>query len=82
MIQEIYVIYDKIAEDCGPIMNIKNEGVALRAFRYSVAQADGADSEFGLYKLGTIDSSTMEVKLEKTPVQVHVPQVVQGVKDA
>lgn len=68
----LYVIFDRVAEESGPIFEAKNDGTAARAARDLVASAKGAKAhEFQLLKLGTIDHETNAITTLGVPVDVH-----------
>lgn len=62
MKQQLYVIYDVIAEVSGPTFEAINDGVANRAFKMRVAQESVPyivnETDFELYHIGEIDKTT------------------------
>lgn len=68
---ELYVIYDKVAMESGPVFEAKNQGVAQRNFVRFMAKTDSGE-DFRLLRLGTIDHDTQLVELEDVPVEVPV----------
>jgi hypothetical protein len=44
MIYRLYTVFDKVAEEAGPIFQAKNDGVALRNFG-SILQSQGLNPE-------------------------------------
>ena len=68
---EIYVIYDKVAQESGPIFEAKNEAVAQRQFVRVVGQAPDPD-DFRLLRIGVMEHDTSVVTLEVPPVEVPV----------
>lgn len=68
----LYVIFDRVAEESGPIFEAKNDGTAARAARDLVATAKGARAhEFQLLKLGTIDHEKNAITPLPVPEDVH-----------
>lgn len=55
MTKRIYVVFDRIAEESGPIFEAKNDAVALRQFRRMQQEHPVDWSEFDLYCLGEVD---------------------------
>ena len=52
----MYVVYDRVAEESGPIFEAKNDGTAARAARELVAALRALRrTSFSFWKLGTID---------------------------
>lgn len=65
----VYTIFDKVAEDAGPIFTAKNDAVAARAARHALRDADVRD--FDLVKIGEYDA--VKVRLypcERVSVQM------------
>ncbi|WNK14049.1 MAG: nonstructural protein [Microvirus sp.] len=61
----VYTIYDKVAEEAGPVFQARNDGVAARAFR--ILLKDSRQDEHRLYQVGEFDSEkvmlfTMDAK--------------------
>lgn len=67
----LYVIYDMLAEESGPIYESKNDATALRQFKRVFEQRpDSEMSSFKLLRLGTIDHTSSRVTLEDVPEEV------------
>lgn len=61
----LYTIYDRVAEEMGPIMMAPNDGVAMRGYRAALQQVCPSDSDaYWLYYIGDVDIETMVI----TPV--------------
>lgn len=58
MKSNIYVIYDRVAEESGPIYEAKNDGVALRKYQATIVQNNMIPGDFKLLKLASIDHET------------------------
>lgn len=55
----IYTIYDKVANECGPIYQAKNDGVAFRAFINLIGENSTVNpSDYDVYCLGEFDTET------------------------
>jgi hypothetical protein len=68
---KLYVIYDRAAQEAGPIMECKNDQVAARAFKDAMKAAiAGSEDEFWLYCVGEYDRQTMYVSGETTRVEI------------
>jgi len=57
----LYVIFDKIAKESGPIFEAKNDGVALRNYRSLLEKEKINQNEYSLHLLGRYEHSTMSV---------------------
>lgn len=53
----LYTIYDKVAEECGPLFQSKSDAVASRAYRTSLANVHDTD-DYKLLRVGYIDKET------------------------
>lgn len=63
MKMNLYVVYDKIAGECGPVFEAKNDAVALRQYRHLVASNPGfVQDDFELMQVGTMDKETMVIE--------------------
>lgn len=69
MIQKMYTIYDKIAQEAGPIYTAKNHGIAFRQKRQAIAQAE-IKEDFDLLYLGDFETETMLITPNKTPIHI------------
>lgn len=71
----LYVIFDRVAEESGPVFEAKNDGTASRAARDLVVTAKGASPiEFQLLMLGTIDHEKNVINALPAPQDVHFMQ--------
>lgn len=53
---KVYVIYDTVAEEAGPLMPLKNDKLAVRMFHYSLQQQKVENpKDFQLMCLGEYD---------------------------
>nr|WAE43365.1 MAG: nonstructural protein [Microviridae sp.] len=61
MIMRLYVMYDSVANEAGPIYEAKNRGVALRSYQQAMLKCDHP-TEFLLYEIGTFDHESLDLK--------------------
>lgn len=72
----LYTVYDRVAEEAGPCFLAVNDGVAVRAYRNLVKQEGVvSEDEYILYRVGSYESKSMEVRGEE-PVRVVVPPIM------
>lgn len=76
----VYTIYDRVAEEAGPLFLAVNDAVALRSYRQLVQSAGVvAEEEYTLYKIGSYDSKTM--KVDGVPlIKVVVPPIMDDMR--
>lgn len=74
----IYTIYDKVAEECGPLFQAKSDAVACRAYRTSLANVQDTD-DYKLLRVGYIDKETgiitSQIPEEIDPFSVIITEV-------
>lgn len=59
----LYVVYDKIAGECGPVFEAKNDGVAMRQYRHLINENPTViQDDFSLMQVGTIDKESMIIE--------------------
>jgi len=57
--KKLYVIYDKVAEESGPIFEAKNDGTALRNYNIFMQKTSPDNlADYELYCVGEIDHET------------------------
>ena len=61
MTYNIYTIYDKVSEECGPVFQAKNFGVAKRYVEDLVKNNPIKLDEYTLYQLASFDSETLKL---------------------
>lgn len=62
----LFVVYDKVAEESGPIFEAKNTALAQRQYRQLVARQVNCDpADFRLLRLGSIDHHTQAIRIEE-----------------
>jgi hypothetical protein len=76
----LYVIYDRLAEESGPILECKNDSVAVRAYKRALeSQKAGADDEYWLYCVGEFDNREMVFTYSKPRrVEINKAEVRDG----
>lgn len=57
----VYVIYDVIAEESGPLFTAKNDGVARRQYEVSRDKNGFSEEDFVLKRIGWFDPETMMI---------------------
>lgn len=67
----LYVIYDKVAQESGPVFSAKNDGVAMRSYVQTIKQAD--PSEYSLLKVATYNTEPVSVEGINPPQDIVVP---------
>lgn len=65
----MYVVYDKLAQESGPVVECKNNAVAVRQFRLMIEKT-GRPEEYQLLYLGKINHDTQEMELLPIPEEV------------
>lgn len=78
MKNRMYVVYDRVAEEGGPVFVAVNDGVARRQYRALLQQVSPVDIDsYKLYLVGEYDTDSMEVQSIYPPLEV-VMQIPQG----
>nr|WAE43852.1 MAG: nonstructural protein [Microviridae sp.] len=71
----LYVIYDTLAEESGPILECKNDHVAVRAYKRAMENTRaGTNAEYWLYYVGNFDNVSMVLNPEK-PRRIEINNV-------
>lgn len=69
----MYTVYDKVAEEAGPLFTAKNDGVAARNFRNLLEQNQVQEKEeFKLLYMGEFDTSSCKATFWIQPKEVIV----------
>lgn len=64
MPNKIYTIFDRVAEQAGPLFEAPNDGVAMRAFRNTLERTPSYQlGDYRLYRLGTFDPEAMKMEI-------------------
>lgn len=69
MKQKLYVIFDKVAEEAGPVQCAKNDGIARRMFRQAIKDAP-FPGDFKILCIGEYDSDTVEFSIYNPPNEI------------
>lgn len=77
MKQNLYVIYDVLAEECGPVMQAPNDKVAARAY-YNLIEtvAQRSRNDYRLMMCGTVETNTGEIFGYAAPSVVNVDAIM------
>ena len=65
----LYTIYDKVAEETGPLFEAKSDAVASRSARTLLAEVQTVD-DFKLLRVGYSDKTTGMITCEVFPVEI------------
>ena len=82
MINELFTIYDKVAQEAGPIFQAKNLYVAMRYVNEMIKDNKINLSEYDLVRLGTFDSESMSISVLSKADAVELSNVPTYVDDA
>lgn len=85
MKNRIYTIYDRVAEECGPIWEAKNDGIAQRGYQKFMAESHSPyfeETDYMLLCIGTVDKTTSLIEpFEPQEVTVNF-KMHEEIKDA
>ena len=65
----LYTIYDKVAQETGPLFEAKSDAVASRSARNLLSEVQNVD-DFKLLRVGYSDKTTGKITCEVTPVEI------------
>ena len=82
MINELFTIYDKVAQEAGPIFQAKNLYVAMRYVKDMIKDNNINLTEYDLVRLGTFDSESMSLSVLSKADAVELSNVPSYVDDA
>jgi uncharacterized protein YehS (DUF1456 family) len=73
MLMNMYVVYDRVAKESGPVFEAKNDDVALRKLRHEFESAKvDIQDDMKLYRVGIIDHEINTiVTVETDPVEIY-----------
>lgn len=77
MYMSLYVIRDKIADECGPVFQAKNDGVARRSvFKYLENVSEVDRDGYSLMRIGGWDNESMKLTQEwpAEPIDIYIPK--------
>ena len=66
----LYVIYDQVAQEGGPIFQAINDGVARRSYKAFLAQSQVEPNEYKLICVGVYNAETMHIDSFDVPLDV------------
>lgn len=79
---EIFTIYDKVAQEAGPIFQAKNLYVAMRYVNEMIKDNKINLTEYDLVRLGSFDSESMSLSVFPKADAVQLSDCVTFVDDA
>lgn len=82
MINELFTIYDKVAQEAGPIFQAKNLYVAMRYVKDMIKDNNINLTEYDLVRLGSFDSESMTFTVLPKADAVELSNVSTYVDDA
>jgi len=65
----LYTIYDKVAQETGPLFEAKSDAVASRSARNLLSEVQNVD-DFKLLRVGYSDKTTGKITVEPVPVEI------------
>ncbi len=75
MTLSVYVLFDRVAEECGPVWAAKNDAVAIRNARIQLKEVRA--DEYRLYCLGSLDTERVELKAVDKAREIVLPEYVE-----
>ncbi len=75
MTLSVYVLYDRVAEECGPVWAAKNDATAIRNARIQLKEV--RTDEYRLYCLGSLDTERVELKAVDKAREIFLPEYVE-----
>lgn len=79
---ELFTIYDKVAQEAGPIFQAKNLYVAMRYVKDMIKDNNINLTEYDLVRLATFDSESMSISVLPKADAVELSNVPTFVDDA
>lgn len=67
---QLYVVYDRVAEESWPVFEQRTDAAALRAFGMAIVQQKASAEDFQLLRVGCIDHHTNVLVVASPPVEV------------
>lgn len=61
MVMKLYALYDRVAEESGPIAEAKNDGVALRMYQHMLASKQLPPDDYQLICVGEWNRDTLDI---------------------
>lgn len=69
----LYTVYDRVAEEGGPVFQSKNEGTAIRAYKQLLQGSPAPAHEYSLVCLGEYENDPAKIVAYDTPYTVQLP---------
>lgn len=69
----LFVVFDRVAEESGPIFEAVNVGVALRKYREILKNSSVSPDEYKLLQIATFDHATNKLVSFERPEEVMNP---------
>lgn len=73
MILSVYTIFDRMAEESGPVFTAKNDAVAYRSFQLMLRKEQSSGSDLTLYCVGSYDNEDLTLVAGKKYVVTYNP---------
>jgi len=77
----LFVVYDRVAEESGPIFEAVNVGVALRKYREILKNSSVSPEEYQLLQIGTFDHATNKLVPFTPPESIALGVPADGLHD-
>lgn len=74
----LYTIYDRAAEESGPVFQAKNDSVARRGYMQAI-DGSSAPYDFDLYYIGDYNEHVMKITMLGDPIRVETENVIMEV---
>lgn len=71
-VMSLYVIYDCVAEESGPVYEAKNDAIALRNYGNFLKKMEHKE-DFRLFKVGEIDHDSNIITAMRLPIEMLDP---------
>lgn len=77
MVNRLYVIFDKVAEESGPIFEAKNDAVAIRNYQNLVFKDNVKHDDYKLLFVGVMDHDNSQIDACTFPEEINTAKVVE-----
>ena len=74
----LYTIYDRAAEESGPVFQAKNDAVARRGYMQAIDNSS-SPYDFDLYYIGDYNQYTMQIDTLSNPSKVETENVIKEI---
>ena len=75
----IYVVFDKLAVECGPVFESVNDDVARRAFKRMISGQQGVNlDEYELTCIGQLNKTSLSIVPEQRIVNLNFGMTLEG----